>query len=147
MSPSMKCLAAFLLILDNAAAVCSPVKMNPKYVDDRFKFKNFSITYEDQDIIVTGLATGDLSTGCPSCSKQVFVQMFNKSSSAYVGIKQIRCDFGGGDTDFQSFTAKYNLPAASFEGHDFELRASDTWDYCESFDGNFDPHAGYGTQQ
>ena len=141
----MKCLAAFLLILDNAAAVCGPVKMNPKYVDDRFKFKNISIAYGDQDVIITGLATGD-NGGCPGCSKQVFVQIFNKSSSSYIGVEQIRCDEGD-NQDFQSFKAQYNLPPASFEGHDFELRASDTWDYCETFDGNFDPKAGYGTQQ
>jgi len=141
----MKCLAAFVLILDNVAAACGPAKMNPKYVDGRFKFKNISITYEDQDVLVTGLATGDLGTGCLSCSKQVFIQIFNKSSSSYVGVKQIRCDYGRG-MDFQPFTVKYNLPPASFEGHDFELRASDTWSYCETFDGNFDPDAGYGTQ-
>lgn len=146
MTPSMKCLAAFLLMFDAVTAVCGPVKMDANYTNERFKFQNISIAYGDADVVVTGMATGDLSSGCPDCSKEVFVQIFNKSSSSYVGVKQIRCDYAG-DNGLRSFKTQYNLPAALFEGHNFELRASNNWGYCNTFTGNFDPQAGYGSQQ
>ena len=130
-----------------AAATCGSVELDASYPGDRIKFENVSIMYEKEAVVISGLATGDLKRECPGCSKQIFVQLFNKSSSSFVGVQQIRCHGGTAGLSFDFFETKYELAGALFEGHDFELRAADTWNYCGSFKGGFDATKGYGTQQ
>ena len=137
-----------LLMFDAAAATCGRVKMSADYTAARLKFKDITITYDKDHVVITGFATGDLSTGCPGCSKQAFIQLFNKSSSSFIGVQQYRCDPGIYSSILRRFQVQYTLPkGALFEGHDFELRASEYWHFCDSFKGNFNHKTGYGTQQ
>ena len=136
-----------LLVFDAAAATCD-VKMSSDYIGDKLKFADVTITYGKGHVGITGLATGDRSTGCPGCVKVAFLQIFNKSSSSFIGVKQYRCDSGYNSGSLRRFEVQYALPrGAVFEGHDFELRGSELWDYCGSFKGNFNPKTGYATQQ
>ena len=137
-----------LLVFDAAAATCGHVKMSADYTGASLKFADVKITYGKGNVVIAGLATGDRSTGCPGCVKVAFLQIFNKSSSSFIGVKQYRCDQGYGSRSLRRFKVQYALPAgALFEGHDFELRGSEYWNYCYTFKGNFNPKTGYGTQQ
>ena len=110
------------------------------------EFKNVAIEFGNTDVVVTGLVTGYnflVPSFCPGCARQIFIEMFDKSSMTYIGVKQIRCD-SGPSIGFASFRARFGLSRTRFEGLDIELRASFKLDYCDTFTGKFDPKLGRG---